>query len=121
MEPKLQGIYFSSRHLGPAPSDGKLTDIPSFSQDIGDGSLTGQVGTALYVAPELTTSGNKAIYNQVIKLASSVVKLLEYFGAHTFMTKLQTIFVDLTLHKFVYWCTKLFHKSKFILHSATVT
>lgn len=88
--------------MASTPSDGKLTDIPSFSQEMGDGSLTGQVGTALYVAPELTTSGNKAIYNQVRKLASYVVKLLAYFGAHTFLTESQTFFVDITLHKFLY-------------------
>ncbi|XP_021938823.1 eIF-2-alpha kinase GCN2 isoform X2 [Zootermopsis nevadensis] len=57
------------RHLASTP-DGKLTDIPSFSQEMGDGSLTGQVGTALYAAPELTTSGKKAIYNQKVDLYS---------------------------------------------------
>ena len=42
-----------------------FAEVMSFSNDVGDFSLTGQVGTALYVAPELTTSGSKAIYNQV--------------------------------------------------------
>ncbi|KAL6267393.1 hypothetical protein P5V15_000468 [Pogonomyrmex californicus] len=34
------------------------------------GSLTGQVGTALYVAPELTTKAAKAIYNQKVDIYS---------------------------------------------------
>jgi hypothetical protein len=48
-------------------ADGMVTDTRSFSQEMGDGSLTGHVGTALYVAPELTTSGSKEVYNQVRK------------------------------------------------------
>lgn len=39
------------------------------SQDAGDGSLTGQVGTALYVAPELSST-SKAIYNQKVDIYS---------------------------------------------------
>jgi hypothetical protein len=71
-------MCFFSRHLTSTPAkdpaaDGKPTDVLSFSHEIGDGSLTGQVGTALYVAPELSTSGTKAIYNQVRKLPLSVV------------------------------------------------
>lgn len=34
------------------------------------GSLTGQVGTALYVAPELSTKAAKAIYNQKVDIYS---------------------------------------------------
>lgn len=72
IETRLQGMCFCSRHLASTPAkdhttDGKPTDMLSFSHEMGDGSLTGQVGTALYVAPELSTSGNKAIYNQVRK------------------------------------------------------
>jgi hypothetical protein len=54
-------------------ADGMVTDTHSFSQEIGDGSLTGHVGTALYVAPELTTSGSKEVYNQVRKADSFAV------------------------------------------------
>lgn len=35
------------------------------SLDFTDETQTGQVGTALYVAPELMVSGGKASYNQV--------------------------------------------------------
>ncbi|XP_043791915.1 eIF-2-alpha kinase GCN2 isoform X2 [Apis laboriosa] len=41
------------------------------------GSLTGQVGTALYVAPELTTKAAKAIYNQKVDIYSLGVILFE--------------------------------------------
>ncbi len=34
------------------------------------GSLTGQVGTALYVAPELSAKTAKAIYNQKVDIYS---------------------------------------------------
>jgi hypothetical protein len=55
-------------------ADGIVTDTRSFSQEMGDGSLTGHVGTALYVAPELTTkSGSKEFYNQVRKADSFAV------------------------------------------------
>ena len=35
------------------------------SMDFGEESMTGHVGTALYVAPELVTTSAKAMYNQV--------------------------------------------------------
>lgn len=35
----------------------------------GDGSLTGQVGTALYTAPELSST-SKTIYNQKVDIYS---------------------------------------------------
>ncbi|XP_076234696.1 eukaryotic translation initiation factor 2 alpha kinase Gcn2 [Calliopsis andreniformis] len=41
------------------------------------GSLTGQVGTALYVAPELTTKAAKAIYNQKVDIYSLGIILFE--------------------------------------------
>jgi translation initiation factor 2-alpha kinase 4 len=34
------------------------------------GSMTGQVGTALYVAPELSAQATKAIYNQKVDIYS---------------------------------------------------
>jgi len=103
-------MCFCSRQPASTPvkdhiTDGKVTDVPSFSQEMGDGSLTGQVGTALYAAPELTTSGCKAIYNQVGKIALSLVNSLVYFGAHSFLANLQNVSVDITVHQIVYWCT----------------
>ncbi|CAG9128250.1 unnamed protein product [Plutella xylostella] len=41
------------------------------------GSLTGQIGTALYVAPELLQAGNKVIYNQKVDLYSLGIILFE--------------------------------------------
>ncbi|XP_076299172.1 eukaryotic translation initiation factor 2 alpha kinase Gcn2 isoform X2 [Lasioglossum baleicum] len=41
------------------------------------GSLTGQVGTALYVAPELTMKAVKAIYNQKVDIYSLGIILFE--------------------------------------------
>lgn len=35
------------------------------SVDFGEESMTGRVGTALYVAPELCIIGTKSTYNQV--------------------------------------------------------
>lgn len=42
-------------------------------------SLTGQVGTALYVAPELSTKAAKAIYNQKVDIYSLGIILFEMF------------------------------------------
>lgn len=41
------------------------------------GSLTGQVGTALYVAPELSAKAVKAIYNQKVDIYSLGIILFE--------------------------------------------
>jgi hypothetical protein len=65
-------------------ADGMVTDTRSFSQEMGDGSLTGHVGTALYVAPELTaTSGTKEVYNQVRKA--------DTFAVASHLTKSQNV------------------------------
>ncbi|GBP22173.1 eIF-2-alpha kinase GCN2 [Eumeta japonica] len=45
------------------------------------GSLTGQVGTALYVAPELLQAANKVIYNQKVDIYSLGIILFEIFHA----------------------------------------
>lgn len=47
-----------------ASNERRFNEGSSFSREVGEG-MTGQVGTALYVAPELDVSGTKAIYNQV--------------------------------------------------------
>ena len=46
-------VYYSSSRSG------------SGSLGLGDGSLTGKVGTALYVSPEMMNSTAKTSYNQV--------------------------------------------------------
>lgn len=40
-------------------------NLESFSENTGDGSLTGKVGTALYVSPEMMTGASKIVYTQV--------------------------------------------------------
>ncbi|XP_052744054.1 eIF-2-alpha kinase GCN2 isoform X2 [Bicyclus anynana] len=55
----------------------KVEDIQS--QEDGDGLLTGQVGTRLYVAPELQQSANKGIYNQKVDIYSLGIILFEMF------------------------------------------
>ncbi|XP_012285402.1 eIF-2-alpha kinase GCN2 [Orussus abietinus] len=45
--------------------------------DLEKGSLTGQVGTALYVAPELSAKTAKAIYNQKVDIYSLGIILFE--------------------------------------------
>ncbi|XP_031334945.1 eIF-2-alpha kinase GCN2 isoform X2 [Photinus pyralis] len=47
-----------------------------WSPEVGDGSLTGHVGTALYTAPELT-SNLKTIYNQKVDIYSLGIILFE--------------------------------------------
>ena len=37
----------------------------SKSESLGDGNLTGKVGTALYVSPEMTDTSTRTHYNQV--------------------------------------------------------
>ncbi|XP_026672144.1 uncharacterized protein LOC108628228 [Ceratina calcarata] len=57
--------------------DGQSTE-KGFSYGTEDlGSLTGQVGTALYVAPEVTTKAAKAIYNQKVDIYSLGIILFE--------------------------------------------
>ncbi|KAJ4436658.1 hypothetical protein ANN_16789 [Periplaneta americana] len=79
-------------------ADGKLTDTPSFSHEMGDGSLTGQVGTALYVAPELSTSGCKAIYNQKVDLYSLGIIFFE-MCYHPLLTGMERVKVLMNLRK----------------------
>jgi hypothetical protein len=47
------------------PSAGDLHDMSSRSGSQGDGNLTGRVGTALYVSPEMMIKQNKGTYSQV--------------------------------------------------------
>ncbi|XP_023718266.1 eIF-2-alpha kinase GCN2 isoform X3 [Cryptotermes secundus] len=89
------------RHLASTPAkdhvaDGKLTDTPSFSHEMGDGSLTGQVGTALYVAPELSTSGNKSIYNQKVDIYSLGIIFFE-MCYHPLLTGMERVKVLVNL------------------------
>ncbi|XP_071876601.1 eukaryotic translation initiation factor 2 alpha kinase Gcn2 isoform X2 [Bombus fervidus] len=56
-------------------SQGFEKGISFGAEDVG--SLTGQVGTALYVAPELTTKAAKAIYNQKVDIYSLGIILFE--------------------------------------------
>ncbi|CAH2094788.1 unnamed protein product [Euphydryas editha] len=60
-----------------------FTDLPiedKMSQDDEDGLLTGKVGTALYVAPELQQSSSKVIYNQKVDIYSLGIILFEMFN-----------------------------------------
>ncbi|KAF5288488.1 hypothetical protein FQA39_LY15417 [Lamprigera yunnana] len=63
-----------------------------WSPEIGDGSLTGHVGTALYTAPELTSS-IKTIYNQKVDIYSLGVILFEmcYIPLKTQMERMQVL------------------------------
>lgn len=45
-------------------------NLESFSENTGDGSLTGKVGTALYVSPEMMTGASKIVYTQKVDLYS---------------------------------------------------
>ncbi|XP_049955903.1 eIF-2-alpha kinase GCN2 [Schistocerca serialis cubense] len=54
-----------------------VSDQMSFSNDLGDGSMTGQVGTALYVSPELGSAGGKVVYNQKVDIYSLGIILFE--------------------------------------------
>jgi hypothetical protein len=40
-------------------------NMESYSENTGDGILTGKVGTALYVSPEMMTGASKIVYSQV--------------------------------------------------------
>ncbi|XP_047536765.1 eIF-2-alpha kinase GCN2 isoform X2 [Vanessa atalanta] len=54
--------------------------VEETSQDDADGLLTGKVGTALYVAPELQQSASKVIYNQKVDIYSLGIILFEMFN-----------------------------------------
>ncbi|XP_048732268.2 eIF-2-alpha kinase GCN2-like [Ostrea edulis] len=45
-------------------------NMESYSENTGDGILTGKVGTALYVSPEMMTGASKIIYSQKVDLYS---------------------------------------------------
>ncbi|XP_075982885.1 eukaryotic translation initiation factor 2 alpha kinase Gcn2 [Anticarsia gemmatalis] len=53
-------------------------DEKTKQEEIG-GSLTGQIGTALYVAPELLQAGTKVLYNQKVDIYSLGIILFEMF------------------------------------------
>ncbi|XP_077285683.1 eukaryotic translation initiation factor 2 alpha kinase Gcn2 isoform X2 [Arctopsyche grandis] len=67
-------------------------EINTYS-DPGDISLTGHVGTALYVAPELVATGNKAIYNQKVDIYSLGIILFEmsYMPLKTGMERVKVL------------------------------
>ncbi|XP_066996679.1 eIF-2-alpha kinase GCN2 [Anabrus simplex] len=83
----------SSKDPTTAVSEGKPSDAQSFSHDLGDGSLTGQVGTALYVAPELSNAANKAIYNQKVDIYSLGIIFFEmcYHPLQTGMERVKVL------------------------------
>ncbi|KAG6441949.1 hypothetical protein O3G_MSEX002145 [Manduca sexta] len=58
---------------------GLLLDDKTKNQEEVGGSLTGQVGTALYVAPELLQRTSKVIYNQKVDIYSLGIILFEMF------------------------------------------
>ncbi|XP_046402509.1 eIF-2-alpha kinase GCN2 [Ischnura elegans] len=79
--------------------DNKSGDNRSLSNYFGDGSMTGQVGTALYVAPELCASGNKAIYNQKVDIYSLGIIFFE-MCYHPLVTGMERVKVLVNLrHK----------------------
>ncbi|XP_072929704.1 eIF-2-alpha kinase GCN2 [Epargyreus clarus] len=57
-----------------------IDDKPKSAEEA-DGLLTGKVGTALYVAPELQQSNTKVIYNQKVDIYSLGIILFEMFHA----------------------------------------
>lgn len=46
-------------------SAGDIHDMSSRSGSLGDGKLTGHVGTALYVSPEMMIKGTRGTYSKV--------------------------------------------------------
>ena len=59
---------FSNKFRSAGGGDITLPEIKTevhHSIDFAEESMTGMIGTALYVAPELMTTTTKALYNQV--------------------------------------------------------
>ena len=54
----------------PSPQD-QMLSMSRSGLGSGDGNLTGKVGTALYVSPEVMQGGGKVHYNQVRLLVES--------------------------------------------------
>ncbi len=48
----------------------KSSVTDSQSESLGDGNLTGKVGTALYVAPEMMSAAKRVQYSQVWRQAA---------------------------------------------------
>ncbi|XP_028168706.1 eIF-2-alpha kinase GCN2 [Ostrinia furnacalis] len=65
-------------------------DEKAKQEEIG-GSLTGQIGTALYVAPELLQGSGKVIYNQKVDIYSLGIILFEMF--HPLTTGMERMMV----------------------------
>jgi len=55
-------------------SAGDIHESYSRSGSLGDGNLTGRVGTALYVSPEMMIKQNKVTYSQVLGYSCNLVK-----------------------------------------------
>ncbi|XP_052902720.1 eIF-2-alpha kinase GCN2 [Anopheles moucheti] len=70
----------------------QIDTLPGKSSDIGH-SLTGKVGTALYVAPELTGNASRSTYNQKVDLYSLGIILFEMSSAplNTGMERVKTL------------------------------
>ena len=47
------------------PTACDINEMSSRSGSLGDGNLTGRVGTALYVSPEMMIKQNRVTYSQV--------------------------------------------------------
>ncbi|KAK5647909.1 hypothetical protein RI129_002801 [Pyrocoelia pectoralis] len=80
---------------GDLPSINKSTqenEKTIWSSEVGDGSMTGHVGTALYTAPELT-SNLKTIYNQKVDIYSLGIILFEmcYLPLKTQMERMKIL------------------------------
>ncbi|XP_026743008.1 eIF-2-alpha kinase GCN2 [Trichoplusia ni] len=70
---KIGDFGLATKAFTALPIDEKMKQ-----EDVG-GSLTGQIGTALYVAPELLQSSTKIIYNQKVDIYSLGIILFEMF------------------------------------------
>lgn len=79
-----------------AQKDMSLLNINDLNTEAAESSYTGQVGTVLYAAPELSTGASNIHYNQVRSLC------LEYFGSLLFYS----IFTIVRILYFTIVCRK---------------
>ena len=74
---QLQSTSFMEKSLNPIVIDARSPLSQSTIEMTDPGALTGQVGTALYVSPEVMTGGNKARYSQKVDIYSLGIMFFE--------------------------------------------
>nr|XP_039247644.1 eIF-2-alpha kinase GCN2-like [Styela clava] len=90
---KIGDFGLATSHTREAAEVTSILDLANSKSEGGDSALTGRVGTALYVAPELNKIGSRTIYNQKVDMYSLGIIFFEmcYAGLQTKMERVKVL------------------------------